>query len=440
MSISDNPVWMEALNRAPGLPELRPIRTARWLMIILSGAVFCLIAWAGFTPVNVVTNSYGQVVPGGHVQAIQHLEGGIVQDVLVKEGQAVKAGQVLLVMSPTGVASDRNQLVQQQRALLIERERTQAYIEGRAPDFTRFAEADRDVLAENQRAYASMLEARAREAEIIRAQIAQRKDALRTLQVRYGALSENMSIAAENLSIKKDLFEKGYYSRLNYLDKREQVASIEGDRAATAQEIQRTKSEIAEFESRLSSFDAGDRETSYERLTQLNNEIAKNDEALAKYTDRLARLEVRAPVAGVVKGIEITTVGGIAAPGQKLMEVVPDDAELLVEARVRPSDVGQLHDGLPVRVKVHAFDYTRFGGIEGQLQGLSATTFADENHQSYFRATVALKQNFVGTDSAKNRLIPGMTVDAEIITDRRSLLSYLLKPVQTMADTAFTER
>lgn len=440
MTPSLSPVWMEALARAPGLEEIRPLRIARATLLALSGTVLALLVWAGLTPVNVVTRSYGQIMPSGYVQVIQHLEGGIVQEIRVREGQRVAQGDVLMVMNPTSVASDVNQLKQQQWALLMEHERTQAFLEGREPDFSQLSGADPQMLEEQVRAYESTLSAKQREAEVIGAQIRQRREALHALQARAGALAKNITLGEESLGIKRNLYEKGYYSRLNFLEKQEEVNHMRGEQAAIYQDIQRTKSEIGEYESRLSSLDANTRERSYDTLTRLNNDIAKNEEAIAKYADRLARLEVRSPVNGIVKGVEVTTIGGIVAPGQKLMEVVPLDDTLTVEARIRPSDVGQLHAGLPVRVKVHAFDYTRYGGVEGTLEGISATTFVDEKNQNYFRGTVALGKDYAGSDPAKNKLVPGMTVDAEIIAGERSLLSYLLKPVRAAADTSFTER
>lgn len=440
MAISDNPVWMEALGRAPGLSEVQPMRVTRASLVVLSAAVLVLLVWAGFTMVHVVSRSYGQVMPSGYVQVIQHLEGGMLAEILVREGDRVKAGDVLLRMSDTIARSDLNQLKQQQLALQMERERVQAYLENRTPDFSALTGTNEAALAEQNLAYESSQNAKNEEAQVIKAQIAQRRESLGALQMRSGALGKNIAIANESLAIKQSLYEKGYYSRLNYLDKQEQVNSLRGEQAALAQEIQRTRSEIGEYERRLASLGASSRERSYENLTRLNNDIAKNDEAIAKFADRMDRLNVRSPVDGIVKGVEVSTVGGIVSPGQKLMEIVPVNDTLNVEARIRPSDVGQMRPGLPVSVKVHAFDYTRYGGIEGTLKTISATTFVDEANRTYYRGTVELTKDYAGADPAANQLVPGMTVDAEIISGERSLLSYLLKPVRTAADTAFTER
>lgn len=435
-----NPAWVEALNRAPGLSETQPMRVARSTLLVAGVAVFALVIWAGLTPVNIVTRSYGSVLPSGYVQVVQHLEGGIVQAIKVHEGERVKEGQVLVVMSQTAAQADLNQLKQQQTALMVERERVAAYLEKRTPDFSKIPGMEHGEHGEQGQVFASSQAAKNEEAGVIRAQIAQRREALQGLQSRAGAVGQNLKIANESLAIKKKLYEKGYYSRLNYLDKQEQVNSLRGEQAALAQDIQRTRSEIAEYETRLSSLDATSRERNYESLTRLNNEIDKNEENIAKFEDRLQRLQVRSPVDGVVKGIEVNTVGGIVSPGAKLMEIVPMNATLDVEARIRPSDIGQLQVGLPVTVKVHAFDYTRYGGIDGKLKNISATTFVDENNRTYYRGTVQLSKNYAGDDGTKNKLVPGMTVDAEIINGSRSLLSYLLKPVRAAAETAFTER
>ena len=439
MNMPDNPAWIDALNRAPGLSETQPLRVARLTLIIVTGAVFALVVWAGFTPVNIVTSSYGQVLPSGYVQVIQHLEGGIVQSINVREGELVQKDQVLMVMNPTSVQSDVNQLQKQQQSLLMERERVQAYLENREPDFSKLG-GGAEEMSDQSEAYQSSQRAKGEEEQVIRAQIAQRQQALGSLQSQASALAANMKIAQEGLDIKQKLYEKGYYSRLNFLDKQEQYNSLRGQQASLAQEIARTRSEIAEYQTRLSSFGASSRERSYDSLTKLNNEIANNEEAIAKYNDRLARLQVRSPVDGIVKGIEVTTVGGIVQPGQKLMEVVPIKSALDVEARIRPSDIGQMRPGLPVTVKVHAFDYTRYGGIKGTLKNISATTFVDEDNRTYYRGTVSLEKAYVGDDSVRNKLVPGMTVDAQIISGSRSLLSYLLKPVRNAAETAFTER
>ena len=432
--------WFGALNSSALLPETRPIAVARVTMLTLSGTLLLLILWAGMTHVREVASSPGQVMPSGHVQVIQHLEGGMVREIRVRDGDVVDKGEVLMKLDPTSATSDLNQLKQQQMALAMEAERNRALIEKRQPDFSAFPDADAKVIAEQEQAFASMTTARSGEADVIRAQVEQRREALKSAQAQAQSLQQNLRIGEENLGIKKGLYEKGYYSRLSYLDKQENVNNTRGQYHSVMQDIQRIRSEISEYESRLSSAHQTSEERAHQELSRLQNEQAKNTEALAKFSDRVNRLEVRAPVRGIVKGVEVTTIGGIATPGQKLMEIVPLDNALNVEARIRPSDVGALRTGLPVRVRVQAFDYTRFGGVEGVLENVSATTFVDADRHNYYKGIIRLEHNYVGEDNKKNLLVPGMTVDADIITGERSLLAYLLKPIRAAAGTAFTER
>jgi HlyD family secretion protein/adhesin transport system membrane fusion protein len=433
--------WFGALNSSPLLPEQRPVVIARVTMLTLSLSLLFLLVWAGVTHIREVASSPGQVMPSGHVQVIQHLEGGMVSAILVREGDVVQPGQILMKLDPTSATSDLNQLKQQQLALSMEMERNKAIMENRTPDFSSFEGVTRDMVEEQERAFGSRMQARGEETKVAQAQLAQRRDALKSLQAQANSIRDNLAIASESLRIKKDLYEKGYYSRLSYLDKQEEMNSNQGRYAAIQQDIERTRGEITEYESRLASLGTSDREKAYQEYNRLQNEQKKNSEAMAKYDDRVARLEVRAPMRGIVKGVEVTTVGGIATPGAKLMEIVPLDNALNVEARIRPSDVGALRPGLPVRVRVQAFDYTRFGTVEGELNTISATTFVDESTgQSYYKGIIRLKQDHVGTRATQNLLVPGMTVDADIITGERSLLAYLLKPIRSAAQTAFTER
>ncbi len=433
--------WFGALNSTPLLPETRPIKLARAIMLVLSVTLFFFIGWAAVTDVREVASSPGQVMPSGHVQVIQHLEGGMVREILVHEGDVVNKDQLLMKLDPTSATSDLNQLKQQQLTLDMEAERNRALIEGRQPDFSSFTDATPQMIADQQKAFASTMQAKGGEADVIRAQIAQREQSLKASQAQAVSLQQNLAIAEEGLDIKKQLYDKGYASRLSYLDKQEAANNMRGQYSSLQRDMERTRSEISEYQSRLSSADHDRVDQAHQELARIENERAKNAESIAKYSDRVNRLEVRAPVRGIVKGIEVTTIGGIVAPGAKLMEIVPLDTSLNVESRIRPQDVGALHPGLPVRVRVQAFDYTRYGGVDGTLHTVSATTFVDPTDgQNYYKGVIGLNHSYVGNDPKLHLLVPGMTVDADIITGQRSLLGYLLKPIRNAADTAFQER
>ncbi len=429
-----------AIDASALLPEERPVRFAYLTLSILSAVLFLLLGWASVTHLNEVTAAYGQVLPSGHVQTVQHLEGGIIREIMVKDGDLVEASQPVVRLDETAALSDLNQARYQRLILAIEYEHYLAFTEGRSPDFSGLSGADRALIAKASVAFETMLRARGQEREVINAQITQRRDVLRSLQAKKSMLAANLKILEEEHRINRTLFVSGDLSKLRFLEKTKELNAGRAEIGMIDVESARSRNEIAEYRSRLTTLAASQIEQAQQELSRLKLEIGKADEEIVKRADRVRRLAVLSPVRGIVKGVEFNTVGGVLASGGKLMEIVPLDAELKVEARIRPSDIGQIRTGQTVRVKVHAFDYTHFGTLDGKLESISASTYVDQNNVTYYRGIVKLASQYVGDNPRENILVPGMTVDAEIITGERTLLDYLLKPIRNAADTAFTEK
>ena len=182
------------------------------------------------------------------------------------------------------------------------------------------------------------------------------------------------------------------------------------------------------------------REQALAELSESANELIQVEEALIEAKDRVRRLDIVTPVRGIVKGLRVHTVGGIVPPGEVISEIVPLDEELIIEAKIQPRDVGHVRFGQPVTVKVTTYDFARFGGISGELKDVSASTFLDEQGEPYYKGIVSLDKNYVGSDPGQNRVMPGMTVQADIKTGKKTLFSYLLKPVYSSVSTSFRER
>ena len=202
----------------------------------------------------------------------------------------------------------------------------------------------------------------------------------------------------------------------------------------------RARETIAEANLRLNELEKSQREEAITELGRLGGEIAQASETLRKLRDRVARLEIVAPARGYIKGLQFSTIGGVIAPAQVVMELVPADDVLIAETRISTEDIGHVHLGQPVTVKVSAFDFIRYGGIKGELVSISASTFVDEDGQPYCKGKVALNADSVGEGASAQKIIPGMTVQADIQTGERTLLQYLLKPVYVSLDQAFSER
>ena len=411
----------------------------RLTMILISAAILIFIVWAAVTRINEVARANGEVVPQGFVQVVQHLDGGLVREILTGEGDLVEEGQVLIRIDDGGARQDLAEAQALQRSLEMQSERLHAFVEDRAPDFVPF-EDDENAVEKQRRIFASMIDTRQKERQVIEDQVAQKREVLNTLNAREETLQKNIEIAKELMEMNEQLKEKGSVSQKDYLETRRELNRLQGDLAEVQADIAGAQSVLAEYSNRLSSLDARHKDEAYTQLDEIESELKQNREVLAKLKNRVNRLDIRSPVTGVVKGLNLNTIGGVVEPGRTLMEIVPVDKTLVVEARILPADIGHIKVGQDVRVKVRSFDFSRYGAVEGTLDFVTATTFLDEKNNPYYRGRVALSQNYVGNSAGKNKILPGMTVEADIVTGRKTILAYLLKPIHLSIRTALSER
>ncbi|MCB2099573.1 MAG: HlyD family type I secretion periplasmic adaptor subunit [Rhodobacterales bacterium] len=412
----------------------------RLAMFTISMVVVAFLVWASLTQVDEVAGTFGEVVPTGRVQMVQHLEGGIISDLLVEDGDIVDAGQVLIKLEAAGAQAELEQMKAKQAGLMLKAERLRAFASDREPDFSVAGLEYRD-LAEDQRSiYEVQVSGRDNRAQVLKDQVAQRSAEIRSINEREGTLRKQLKLLDEQLQVREKLYKKGLSSKILYLDAQRQVNQTQGDINNLSAERQRTNKALAEAKSRLAELDTNLRETALAEMGGVSTELAQVRETMTKLQDRVRRLEIRAPVRGIIKGLAAHTVGGVIGPGGLLLEIVPLDKELIVETRINTRDVGHITVGQPVTVKVVTYDYARYGGISGVLEEISASTYVDEQGAPFYKGVVSLDRAYVGYDPEKNRLLPGMTVQADINTGTKTLLQYLLKPVYSSINAAFRER
>lgn len=411
----------------------------RLTMILISFSILVFILWAAFTEVNEMARAEGEVVPQGFVQVVQHLDGGLVREILAGEGDLVDEGQVLVRIDDGGAHHDMAESQALQTALEMQSERLHAFVEDRDPDFLSF-KADAGAIEKQRRTFISMMHAREKEQHVIEDQIAQKREVLNTMKARQETLNKNIEISKELMGMTEQLKKRGSVSQKDYLETKQGLNELQGDLAEAQADIAGAQSTLAEFSNRLSSLNAKHRDEVYSQLNEIESELKQNREVLTKLKNRVARLDIRAPVAGVVKGLKLNTIGGVVEPGRTLMEIVPIDKTLVVEARILPSDIGHVKVGQEVRVKVRSFDFSRYGALDGTLEFLTATTFMDDKNKPYYRGRVSLSQNYVGNAIGKNAILPGMTVEADIVTGKKTILAYLLKPIHLSLRSALSER
>jgi HlyD family secretion protein/adhesin transport system membrane fusion protein len=416
-----------------GSPRLsRAVVAASAVLLLLFGL------WAAFTRMPEIAVAQGAVATDMPVAPVQHLEGGQVEAVLVTEGAQVAQGQPLLRFASAIARTELDQLRAREASLRFQSARLRAFLARTQP-----AEEDGSfaALAADQKAE---LEARLRtiddRQEVLRQQLEQRRADRATIVVQLTGLQRQVVLHKNELRLRERLLEQGLTTRLAVLDSRRAYlsATAETERlAATAEAADRA---VAEAEARLAEADSAARDDAGRDVSRVHLELAELNEALSRAFERVSRLTVLAPATGVVKGLAVRSHGAVVPPGAVLMEIVPSDAGLLVEARISPRDIGFLHLGQSVVVKVQAFDYARYGTLEGTLAQISATTTPDDRGEPWYAGRIALAAEHVGHNPAVNRLKPGMTVQADIVTGGKTLLQYLLKPVHSAMSESFRER
>ncbi|NKB19798.1 MAG: HlyD family type I secretion periplasmic adaptor subunit [Alphaproteobacteria bacterium] len=431
---------MRQLSQPAILEELGPPHIVRALMLLLSLSVFGFIGWSAVTTLTQSTKAAGEVVPSGSVMAVQHLEGGIIKRLFVRDGDVVNKGDRLIRLNPTAAQAQLEEIKAKAVSAHIRRERLLAYAEDRDPNFSsvpsRFAtlaKGERDVLRQQK-------EALAQEINVLLSQTGQRESELQV----FRSQAKKLGARIDNLNTQKQMRErlaaKGLVSKLVYLQTLEQFQTAEGELAEVKGKIISAESAIEEAGNKIAQLKAQRRNEALDEAGKVAGDIASARETIRRLSDRVTRLDVVAPVHGIIKGMATNTVGGVIQPGGLVTEIVPIDKELIVEAKVQPIDIGHISVGQKAKVKVTTYDASRFGSIEGTVTKISATTFKERNDEVFYKANIKLDKNYVGDKPTVNRVLPGMVTEIDINTGERTVLHYLLRPIFQSLDVALSER
>ncbi len=421
------------------LEEVGPPRLLAHLLRVVGVLIVGLIVWSAIAQVRETALAEGQVIPAGSVHLVQHLEGGIVAEVLVEDGDIVEAGQPLVRLESASAEAELERLRAREAGLALRAERLRAFVMGREADFSE-GQNHPELVADQQAILEMQHEARESQRQVLDARLAQQKAQLASFEEQRKSLERQVQILEEELGMRGQLMEKGLVSRVVYLETERTLNRTRGELASVIGEAAKATAAVREAQNSLTETDAGLRNDSLKEMGEVTSELAQVREELAKLEDRVTRLDIRSPARGIVKGLEARTVGGVIPPGLAIMEIVPFDDTLVAEVRISPRDVGHLRVGQKADVKVTTYDVARFGSVEGNLRQISASTFEDEEGEPYYRGIVALASDHVGGNPDANLILPGMVVDVSINTGSKSVLQYLLKPVYRGLDRAFTER
>lgn len=429
---------MPEVNKALIEDAPRVIRLTIWGLI--GFVAFCLL-WAHFAEVDEVTRGDGKAIPSSKLQKIQNLEGGIVAELFVREGQVVEVGDPLVRLDDTRFASNVGETEADRLSLLMRVERLGAEVEERelvAPDEVL---EKAPGLAESERAlFLSRQQQLENEIAGLEEQLVQRQQELREFISKQAQFRNSLNLLRQEIQMSEPLVAEGAISRVEVLRLKRTEVESRGQLEATTLAIPRAESAIKEVERKIDETRGRFRSEALTELNEARTELNKIRSTGKALEDRVNRTLVTSPVRGIVKQLLVNTIGGVIQPGSDLVEIVPLDDTLLVEARIRPQDIAFLHPGQKAVIKFTAYDYTVYGGLQGELEQIGADTITDEEGNSFYLIQLRTEKSHLGTDEHPLLIIPGMVASVDIITGKKSILSYLLKPIIRARAEALRER
>ncbi len=417
--------------------EQQPIRAQR-LLYAMALVTVLLIVWSALAQIDTVTRGQGKVIPSRQIQVIGSQDGGVITEILVRQGDAVRKGDLLLKLDQTRSRATLGEKRAELRGLRVKAERLEAMLnEQPFTPTTAMLSNSPTVVQQERRLYESRLQEMEVQRDIAQQQLIQRREELSELTAREAQLDRELELAQEELTSTRPMIASGAVSEVEILRLEREVNKAEGELKQTRAQLQRVEASIAEAEGKIVGvkleFENESREQLTETLTRINA-LAEMAEGLS---DRVRQTNLVAPVTGTIKQLYYNTVGGVVLPGRDIVELVPADDTLLVEVKIRPQDIAFIAPGQAANVKVTAYDFVVYGGLDGRVEQIGADTVVDEEGNAFYEVTVRTETVDFGSDKP---IIPGMTVEVDIVTGKKTVLSYLMKPVLRAHQRALSER
>lgn len=419
----------------PTIPEneidielpIEPSRAAQYLLYVIAGLLFVFLLWASLARLDRVTRGEGRFVPSNHLQQVQYLEGGIIKSIRVKPGALVRKGDILVEVDPTQINAQMSQGEDGYNLLAARIARLEAEAAGAPPQFpTDVRNAAPDIVANEQKLYA----ARRNEYE---SALAVEAGKLAEAQAALDYATQAHALASQELSIVEPLVAKGIEPKLELIRARQRVAGAKGDKMRAEIAVKNAQSETDRIKSSYLASVA-------DELSKAKAEMTGISGGLPALRDKVSRTEVRSPIDGVVHRVLVATIGGVVQPGQTIVEVVPAGDTPLVEAKIKPADIGFLRIGQDARVKVSAYDASTYGSISGKIETISPDAIENEKTgDRHFLITVRLNEAALQTKDGALPLMPGMAAEVDILNGKRTVIAYLLKPIAEVSNKALQE-
>tara|TARA_A100000171_G_C2135435_1_gene149825 strand:+ start:847 stop:2175 length:1329 start_codon:yes stop_codon:yes gene_type:complete len=405
--------------------------------------IVIFILWANYAEIDELTRAEGRVIPSSQIQRVDHLEGGIVQDIYIREGDIVEKGQVLLKIDNTQASARLQEGENLYYRYLSEVGRLRAQINQIPYVVPEEVSKKAPVVAERAMArYRARMGQYNNQLNIAKQEVEQKKQELLELENRKSQLKDQVALSEEEVKINEPLVKRGLTARVDFLRLKSEAVKLRGELGSVKVNIERARSALKQAKDKLKQVPLDFAEQDSKALQEAENKLGAAQESFKTEGDRLSRTEVKSPVKGIVKQLLVATIGGVVQPGEDLVEIVPLEDTLLIEAKVLPADIAFLRPGLPASIKLTAYDFAIYGGLEAELVQISADSIQDEKDPniSYFKIRLRTLGNRLSKSSKEVAIIPGMTASADIITGKKTILDYILKPILRARQNALTER
>ena len=418
-------------------------RSPKHLLLIVSiiaSVVLVALIWMSWAEIDVVVRGNGKVIPARQLQLIQSLEGGIVSEILVKEGDIVDKTQPLIKISDVAFSSS----FEENRLMYYELRAKSARLQAEADtgEFIRDPELEA-AAPEKLNSEASLFESNRQQLRetlsIYEEQVSQQQSTLEEAQSKQRQLSKSLKLLRQEVKIKEPLVKRRILSEVEYLQLQQREAEVEGELEGVGLSIRRIRSTVEEGKRKLEQVRLDFSNKAKRELNEVMSEISRIAETQTNLEDRVSRTTMRSPVKGVVQRLYVNTIGGVVAPGSEIMEIVPMDEVLLVEVRIKPADIAYIIEGQKARLKFTAYDFAIYGSLKGSVFFVSADTITDNEGMSYYLARVRPVKAYLGEKSQPLPIKVGMATEVDIITSKKTILEYLLKPINRGLERALQE-
>ncbi|MBO9444981.1 HlyD family type I secretion periplasmic adaptor subunit [Ruegeria sp. R14_0] len=433
----------ELVDFAQGREAASVRRSSGWVFAVLLGLLLivgCALLWASLARIEELARATGRVVPSGQARVVESLEGGIVREILVREGDAVTAEEILVRLDDTSSAASLGELRAQQLALRARALRLEAELAGaQTPDFSSAGiDPDSSLAVRESALFDSRTASYVGQSAVLDAQVQQRVQEIAELDAALDRVAENLALLDEEIQIKTD----------SGIVPRAQILPVERERSAKRQERDALNGQREQARAALTEAEARVTEAELQRRAEINiersdtlNQLSVIEESIKSATDVVNRAALRAPVDGIVSTLNVYTIGAVIAPGEEVLRIVPADDTLLIEARAKPEDVAFIRPGLPASVKLTSFDFTVYGSLDGQVTRVGVDAEQDEaTGEVYFPLVVETQSNALEKGDLRLEIRPGMVASVDILTGERTVLDYLLKPFRKARFEAMRER